>query len=153
MATEAAEPIYYNARYRHGVDEKRRVQIPAKWRPSEEGVQFALILWPHNGQLDSCVLVLPPALFADLVAKIKAMPFADPRAEALRRILGEKSDRVQVDKAGRVCIPDWMATAAGITDEAVLNGMFDRFQIWNPERYEATRAGVDALVKDAFSLI
>jgi MraZ protein len=153
MPNESTEPIYYSARYRHGVDEKRRVQVPAKWRPGEEGVQFTLILWPHNGQADACLLVLPPLVFAELVQKIRAMPFADRKAEALRRILGEKSDRVQLDKVGRICLPDWMAEAAGIKDEVVLNGMFDRFQIWNPERYEATRAAVDALAPDAFSLI
>lgn len=152
MPNESMEPIY-QARYRHGVDEKRRVQIPAKWRSADEGVQYALILWPNSGQADACLLVLPPAAFGELVAKIKAMPFADPKAEALRRILGEKSDRVQLDKAGRICLPDWMAAAVGIKDEAVLNGMFDRFQIWSPERYEQTRASVDALAPDAFSLI
>jgi MraZ protein len=152
MPTDSNEPIY-QARYRHGLDDKRRVQIPAKWRSAEEGIQFALILWPHNGQADACLLVLPPAAFAELVQKIKAMPFADRKAEALRRILGEKSDRVQVDKAGRICLPDWMASAVGIKTEAVLNGMFDRFQIWSPERYEETRAAVDALAPDAFSLI
>lgn len=153
MSNESTEPIYYNARYRHGVDEKRRVQIPAKWRPAEEGVQFTLILWPHNGQADACLLILPPAVFRELVGKITAMKFADPSAEALRRILGEKSDRVVLDKVGRITLPDWMARAVGIKDEVVLNGMFDRFQIWNPERYEATRAAVDALAPQAFSLI
>lgn len=152
MPNAANEPVY-QARYRHGVDEKRRVQIPAKWRPADEGIQFSLILWPHNGQPDACLLVLPPSAFAELFAKIKAMPFAERKAEALRRILGEKSDTVQLDKAGRLCLPDWMASAAGIKDEAVLNGMFDRFQIWNPERYEASRQAVDALAPDAFSLI
>lgn len=152
MSNELIEPIY-QARYRHGVDEKRRVQIPAKWRPVQEGVQFTLILWPHAGQSDACLLVLPPAPFQDLLLKIKAMSFSDPEAEALRRILGEKSDRVQLDKAGRICLPDEMAKAAGISGEAILNGMFDRFQIWNPERYEQTRAAVDALAPNAFKLI
>ena len=152
MPTDSNEPIF-QARYRHGLDDKRRVQIPAKWRSAEEGIQLALILWPHNGQPDACLLVLPPAAFTELVQKIKAMPFADRKAEALRRILGEKSDRVPVDKAGRICLPDWMASAVGIKTEAVLNGMFDRFQIWSPERYEETRVAVDALAPDAFSLI
>ena len=44
-----------------------------------------------------------------------------------------------------------MASAAGIKSEATLKGMFDRFQIWNPERYEETRAAVEALAPDAFS--
>ena len=152
MPNESNEPVYQSL-YRFGVDEKRRVQIPAKWRPAEEGTEFALILWPHNGQPDSCVLVLPPSAFSELKAKIRAMPFADRKAEALRRILGEKSDSVTLDKAGRMCLPETMAAATGITDKAVLNGMFDRFQIWNPDRYEGSRAGVDALAPDAFSLI
>ena len=152
MPNEFIEPIY-QARYRHGVDEKRRVQIPAKWRPGEESAQYALILWPHNGQPDACLLVLPPTAFGELVGKIKAMPFAAKNAEALRRFLGEKSDQVQLDKAGRICLPDWMASAVGIKDEAILIGMFDRFQIWSPDRYEETKPGVDAVAVDAFSLI
>src|SRR3954465_5305521 len=150
MPDELNEPIYYSACYRHGVDEKRRVQIPAKWRPSAEGVFFTLILWPHNGQPDACLLVLPPVVFKQLADKITAMKFADPGAEALRRILGEKSDRGQLDKAGGITLPDWMAKAAKIKDEALLNGMFDRFQIWSPDRYEATKSVVDAMAGKAF---
>lgn len=152
MPNESNEQVYQSL-YRHGVDEKRRVQIPSKWRPEQEGTEFALILWPHNGQPDACVLVLPPAAFSELKQKIRAMPFADRKAEALRRILGEKSDSVQLDKAGRMCLPDWMAAAAGIQEKAALIGMFDRFQIWNPERYEGSRSAVDAQAPDAFSLI
>jgi MraZ protein len=148
------DSVIYQSIHRHSVDAKRRVQIPAKWRSAaDEGTQFALILWPHPGIPDACVLVLPPAAFSNLVQKITAMPFGDPRAEALRRILGEKSDRVPLDKAGRICLPDWMAKAADIGEEAILNGMLDRFQIWNPQRYDETRPKVQALAPDAFSMI
>ena len=34
---EIIETTLYNSSYRHGVDEKRRVQIPAKWRPTKPG--------------------------------------------------------------------------------------------------------------------
>jgi MraZ protein len=153
MPDEPNEPIYYSACYTHGVDEKRRVQVPAKWRPEQEGIQFTLILWPHNGQPDSCLLVLPPAVFKQLADKITSMRFADPGVEALRRFLGEKSDRVQLDKVGRITLPDWMAKAVGIKDEALLNGMIDRFQIWAPDRYQATKAAVDVMATKAFELI
>ncbi len=42
------EPTYYNSLYRHGVDEKRRVQIPAKWRPEKTGTELTLMLWPKE---------------------------------------------------------------------------------------------------------
>lgn len=146
-------PTRYTSCYRHLVDDKRRVQIPSKWRPKEEGVEYALILWPHLGQQDACLLVLPPRAYEDFYKRVTEQPFGDPKAEALRRILGEKCESVQLDKAGRICIPEWMAKAAQIGPEATMNGMFDRFQIWNPERYEATRSGVEALAPDALKNI
>ena len=60
---------------------------------------------------------------------------------------------IPIDKAGRIVLPEQMATAVGITNEAILNGMFDRFQIWNPERYEASRARVEAMAPEAIKLI
>ena len=150
--TGQPEPLF-NSFYRHGVDEKRRVQIPAKWRVPQSETEFTLILWPNGAQKDACLLVLPPKVSRQLVEKLTAMPFGDPGAEALRRFLGEKSDTVTSDKAGRITLPEAMARAVGIEKEAVLNGMFDRFQIWNPDRYEASRAAVDALAPEAFKLI
>jgi MraZ protein len=146
------EPIYYNSVYRHGVDDKRRVQIPAKWRPAEPEV-LTLVLWPKGQLPEACLLVLPPNEWSALVQKMKAMPYADPKAEALRSLLGKKSDRVTLDKGGRICLPDAMAKAALIEKEAVLVGLVDRFEIWNPQRYEAASAVDEALLPEAFKLI
>ena len=41
---KTTQATYYNSLYRHGVDEKRRIQIPAKWRPAKVGVEFTLVL-------------------------------------------------------------------------------------------------------------
>ena len=147
------ELIYYNSLFRHGVDEKRRVQIPAKWRPSQPDVEFTLILWPNGVQAEACLLVLPPAEMSALADKIRAMPYADPKAAALRRVLGSKSASVTLDKAGRICLPEAMAKAVEIDSEAVLIGLFDRFEIWNPERYEKVSAVDAALLPEAFKLI
>src|SRR6266496_4406161 len=147
-----SEPIYYNSHYRHGVDEKRRVQIPAKWRPTEPEV-LTLVLWPKGALAEACLLVLPPKEWEALVQKLKAMPFADTRAEALRRLLGKKSDRVTLDKGGRICLPEAMAKAAAIGKEAMLIGLLDRFEIWNPERYETASAVDDEMLSEAFKLI
>jgi MraZ protein len=149
---KSSEPIFYNSLYRHGVDDKRRVQIPAKWRSPESDV-LTLILWPKGTLAEACLLVLPPDEWNALVQKLKAMPFADAKAEALRRLLGKKSDRVTPDKAGRICLPEAMASAAGIEKEALLVGLVDRFEIWNPERYQGASVVDDGLLPDAFKLI
>jgi MraZ protein len=147
------EVIYYNSLFRHGVDEKRRVQIPAKWRPTEPDVEFTLILWPNGAQPDASLLVLPPVEMKALAEKIRLMPFADPKASALRRLLGSKSASVALDKGGRICLPESMAKVVGIDKEAVLVGLVDRFEIWSPERYETVSAVDAALLPEAFKLI
>ena len=152
-ATGISEIIYYNSLYRHGVDEKRRLQIPAKWRPSDAEVEFTLILWPKGAMPNACLLVLPPDEWAALVQKVKALPYADPNAEILRRILGRKSDRVTLDKAGRICLPEAMAKAAGIEKEAILLGLLDRFEIWNPERFDAVSAVDEQMSAEVFRQI
>jgi MraZ protein len=134
------------------VDEKRRVQIPAKWRPTEPEI-LTLVLWPKGAMPEACLLVLPPKEWEALVQKLKTMPFADSKAEALRRLLGKKSDRVTLDKGGRICLPESMAKAAHIGKEAVLVGLLDRFEIWDPERYETASAVDDELLSEAFKLI
>jgi MraZ protein len=151
-SAQKTEPSYYNSRFRHGVDEKRRVQIPAKWRPQKAAVELTLILWPREG-VGPCVRVLPPAQMAKLVQDIDAMPNSDPKKVVLKRIIGSDSAQASVDKAGRICLPDEMARNAGIKDEAVLVGLLDRFEIWNPERYEKVKAADTALAPDAFRLM
>jgi len=150
MPDQAA--VYYNSIYRHGVDEKRRLQIPAKWRPGKEDFEFTLILWPGS-EGRRCILALPPEPLKRLVDKITAMPYSDSKADSLRRFLGRSSDQVLVDKAGRICLPEAMAVGAAIEREAVLIGTWDRFEIWNPTRYEATSVVDDALASEAFKLI
>src|SRR6185503_15067887 len=128
-------PTYYNSLFLHGVDEKRRVQIPAKWRPTEASVELTLILWPKS-QEGPCVRVLPPKEMAQLMDSIDAMPNSDPNKTVLKRFIGSESVQATVDKSGRICLPEGMAKAADIKDEVVLVGLLDRFEIWNPERFK-----------------
>jgi len=146
------QPSYYNSCYRHGVDEKRRVQIPAKWRPEEEGTELTLILWPKH-QAGACLRVLPPVEMAKMKADIDAMPNTDPNKVVLKRFIGSESMQVTLDKAGRICLPDEMARSAGVKDEVVLVGLLDRFEIWNPGRYENVKAADAVLASEAFKLM
>jgi MraZ protein len=152
MPTEQ-NAVFYNSIYRHGVDEKRRVQIPSKWRPAEENFQFTMILWPGSAGKEPYLLILPPEPLKALVDKLKAMPYSDAKADSLRRLLGKNSDQVVIDKAGRICLPELMAAGAAIERDAVLIGSWDRFEIWNPARYEAASRVDEALASEAFKLI
>ena len=146
------EPTYYNSRYLHGVDEKRRVQIPAKWRPEKPGTELTVVLWPKH-KAGVCLRVLPPSQMAKMKSDLDAMPNGDPNKVVLKRFIGSESVQVALDKAGRICLPDEMARAAGIKDEAVLVGLLDSFEIWNPARHENVKAADAVLASEAFKLM
>ena len=146
-STKNMEPSYYNSRFRHGVDEKRRVQIPAKWRPQKAAVELTLFGRRDRGKR------MKPAQMAKLMQSIDEMPNSDPKKVVLKRIIGSDSAQASVDKAGRICLPDEMARGATIKNEAVLVGLLDRFEIWSPDRYEKVQAADVALAPDAFRLM
>ncbi len=143
---------YYTSFYLHGVDDKRRLQIPAKWRPGEEVIEFALVTWPQSKE-GTCLRVLPPKEMEKLMAQLEAMANADPSKVPLKRYIGTESEMVTVDKAGRICLPDRMAKAADITNEAMLVGLLDKFEIWNPARYERVKATDSLMAAEAMRLM
>ena len=151
-ANDSNEPIYYNGVHRHGVDEKRRVQVPAKWRPPTPEVQFTVVLWPQAKE-GPCLRVLPPKEMAELMRDINAMSNTDPKKVSLKRFIGSKSLQVALDKGGRICLPEEMTSEAGITDQAVLVGLLNRFEIWNPKRYAAIEASDAVMAHEAFKMM
>lgn len=150
--TESSAKKYYNSLYWHGVDEKRRVQIPSKWRPDNPGVEFTLIFWPKPKE-GPCLRVMPPNEMEELVREVAAIPNTDPTKVVLKRLIGSGSVQVAVDKVGRICLPEDMARAAGIQDKAVLVGLLDRFEIWSPDRYEKVRSSDAVMMQEAFRIM
>jgi MraZ protein len=145
MSIEAGE-IYYQLEYRHGVDDKRRVSIPAGWRSASEDQNiFYVFLWDKGGR-PPCLMVLPPARMRDLMERLRTLSFADDESESLRRLLA-RSAKVAADKAGRICLPEQLAKAADLGSEVIMKGLMDRFQIWNPDHFEKIKV-IDEYLKD-----
>jgi DNA-binding transcriptional regulator/RsmH inhibitor MraZ len=46
-----------------------------------------------------------------------------------------------------------MAKATDIKDEVVLVGLLDRFEIWNPERFQKVKASDARMATEAFKLM
>jgi MraZ protein len=148
---DSNETTLYHGLFRHGVDEKRRTQIPAKWRPANLETELTMILWPNKSHPGSHILVLAPVEMRALADKIKAMPLNDAKSAALRRYIGGNSANVAADKAGRMLIPEAIAVGAQIeiNQEAVLVGLVEKgFEIWNPKLYEVVMQ-VDAVHQEA----
>ena len=125
MPEETVSEKTYSLVYRHSVDDKRRLPVPFRWRP-EKPIEFTLVVWPkHTAGI--CLRVFPPEPWARFRAEIETMDAANKAA--LKRMIGSNSTAMKLDAAGRLTIPEEMATQADIKDQAVLVGLIDRFEI------------------------
>jgi MraZ protein len=120
--------------YRHAVDDKKRVAIPAKWRAAASGAsEFCVLPDPNN-----CLVVVSQSTLEKMLEKANEMPMygADKQRGGLRA-LASQAHLTAVDGQGRINITEELLKRAGITGEAVLVGAFNRFEIWSPKRWEA----------------
>ncbi|MBU6402485.1 MAG: hypothetical protein KGS61_19365 [Verrucomicrobia bacterium] len=146
-AVKSSEPIDYTGHWRHGVDDSRRVMIPARWRPRDPRVQLTLVPWPVGAE--DRLLVLPPGRWREMLGRIRSKSLADPRVAALERVIGGTAIQQSLDKVGRICLPETMSTAVGLGKEVELVGRLDKFEIWDPRRYDALSAQDAKLAAEA----
>lgn len=148
------EPIYLGE-YDHGLDDKRRLQIPAKWRPigATEGYEYMVLHWKPRNQAVPCLLVLPGNSRQRLVETVSSLPFGDGKSDSLRRNLTCDAEMVSLDSAGRICLPHRLAEMAQIRRRVMLVGLLDRFQLLNPENFALVRTADQAQSDDTITLI
>jgi MraZ protein len=149
---ESAEALFVSE-FENRVDEKRRLQIPSGWRRGREGMRFLLLPMPKRLWRPACVMVVTHARFMKMVHELRQMRVMDERADSLRRLLSSKSSEVETDSAGRICLPESLAKATDIKDRAMLAGMIDWFEIWNPERYAQLQAGDEERAPEAYAML
>lgn len=117
--------------YYHQIDEKGRLRIPTK-------LKDALGSDPVITKGSSGCLFLFPKEKADKLFEsiFSADDIEDtPRTKALRE-LGATYTPVEVDKQGRINLPQSLLTRAGIKKNVVTIGAFDRAEIWSEERWK-----------------
>lgn len=125
--------------YRHSIDNKNRLTIPARYRELlDEGAYI------QRG-LDRNLMVQTTKAFEALSKRIFQMSLTDPLARTLRRLVIGSASRVEIDKTGRILIPEFLCEKAGLTSEqdAILVGQGNYFEIWSSEEWALQQKSLD----------
>ena len=130
----------------HAVDDSRRVMIPVKWRPKDPSVVFMVLAWPIA--VKDFLLVLPPDGWRAMKEKMKSNSLTDTRVATLERVMGSISVPLTLDRVGRFCLPENLAEAVGIGKEAQFVGRMDKFEVWDPKRFEKANAQDEAVAAE-----
>ena len=116
--------------HNHTVDAKGRIIVPAKFR-EELGEEFVVTLG-----LDGCLFVYPNNEWISFVNELKGLP-GSKEARQLQRYFMAGAANCEVDKQGRILIPQKLRDHAGLDKELVFVGVLNKIEIWSKERWES----------------
>lgn len=123
--------------YEHTIDEKGRMTIPSGYRDLLDGSAFVTRGFDQN------LLVLPPDKFHQLAESISDASMTGSDGRDFRRWIFSSASRVDVDKAGRILIPQFLRTFAGLGSDAVVVGNGTYFEIWSSDQWSQHEAAND----------
>ncbi len=123
--------------FSHNLDDKGRLTIPAKFRDELAG---GLVI---TRGIDRCLSVFPRQGWDNLAEKIAALPLTQRNARNFSRLMFSGAADFIPDRRGRVLIPQGLRAYAGLDNEAIIIGLYDRLEIWNLENWTAVIAEVE----------
>jgi MraZ protein len=112
--------------YQHSLDEKGRLTIPARFRDLLD--QGAYI----TQGFDRNLMVMTPTAFEQVYERITSVSLTEPSARLLRRLIFSNAYPVEVDKAGRILVPQNLRQFLNLEGDAVVVGQGEYFEIWLP---------------------
>lgn len=120
--------------YHHSIDDKSRVAVPVKFR--EELKRGAVV----TKGLDSCLVVYPQEQWKALADKLSSLPISQSNSRAFSRFLLSGAMDVELDKQGRMLLPDYLRQYAKMGRKVIIVGLHTRLEIWDEKQWEAYRA-------------
>ena len=135
----AGQGVFVNT-YTHSLDSKKRLTIPSDWRELV-GVPRRLFVLP--GVNDKCLCVYPAREMTRRLEKLRNLSIADEKGRQFARTLASRADLVPWDSQGRIRIKDELLAYGELVNQVVLNGTFDGFELWNPDRWKEKVGPVD----------
>ena len=111
--------------YNHTLDPKKRLSLPSKWR-RELGKKLVV-----TRGLDNCLFVYPLKEWQLITQKVGQLPLGQADTRGFNRFFLSGAIETEVDKAGRILVPDFLKEFAGLKSKVVLAGIHDRVEIWD----------------------
>ena len=119
----------FTGEYHHAVDGKGRIAVPARFRAELARGAFV------SRWIDGCVAIFPREAWDELADRVASLPVSDAGARTFGRFVFSGAFEVELDSQGRARVPASLREFAGLDNEAVVVGMRDHLELWEPARW------------------
>ena len=128
----------FTGEFRHTIDAKGRLIVPSRLRVELKGDQVVLTKW-----LDGCIAMWSQSGWDELERNLQEQNKGDVRARALLRGIAASAHTDDIDKQGRVNMPQGLREYGGIERDVVVTGALSHGEIWSPERWDQVQSKVE----------
>jgi MraZ protein len=127
----------FTGEYRHTVDDKGRIAVPARFRVQLEG-GAVISRW-----IDGCLAIHSRSGWDALATRVAGLPITDSAARLFQRQIFAGALEAELDRQGRVLVPAYLREETGLATDAVVVGVRDHAEIWAPVRWADYRRAMD----------
>ncbi len=124
--------------YKHTIDDKGRIAIPTKFRKSL--VKGAVV----TRGLDTSLFLFPKEEWGKLAEKLAGLPLGQSNSRAFARLMLAGAMDVQMDKQGRVVLPEYLRGYAKLKKSVVVAGLYNRLELWDETKWQAYKKKVES---------
>lgn len=116
--------------YSHNLDAKGRVSVPAKFR-EDLGHTFVV-----TKGLDNCLFAYSKEEWKTFEEKLKNLPLTNMNARNFIRFFFSGATECEIDKQGRINIPQNLREYASLSKDVYIIGVSTRVEIWDKEKWD-----------------
>jgi MraZ protein len=118
------------------IDAKSRLQIPSSVRDTLQKGADGIVLYLVPGTRLGTLAIYPEKEFNLLADHMDHEPIPDSDALTYQQVFYSLACKLDMDKQGRVALPDRLLQRASISREVVLTGAGNHLDLWNKADYE-----------------
>jgi MraZ protein len=120
----------FSGEYNHTIDAKGRLIVPSKFR-EQLGNEFMI-----TKGLDGCLFVYSMEEWENIEKSFREKPLTSKDARKFMRFFFAGACSCEVDKQGRILIPNNLREYAGIDKDVVSVGVLSRVEIWSKDKWQ-----------------
>jgi MraZ protein len=132
-SSKEGDETMFRGRYEYTIDAKGRVSIPSKFKE--------ILIQQYDERLvitnyDLCLVAYPHQEWAVIEEKVRNLPpLGQKDSRAFLRFFYSSGIDCELDRQGRVLIPQSLRDYANLQKDVVMVGSGKKIEIWNKERW------------------
>lgn len=123
--------------YTISMDAKGRIAVPVKFRSL---LNVAAVV---TRGLDQSLFLYPRAQWDIIASKLSQLPLSKANSRAFSRLMLAGAWEIELDKQGRMIVPEYLRKFASLTKKVVMAGLFDRIEIWDETAWNVYKASTE----------